>query len=418
MKLNKESEQYLFLLQRSQLSVFRKSTGKIGTWKFDPKIVSRLEIKNEEEFLRTFEAFLAQMKLVSGEVTLLLDNSIYFTQEIKTQSDENKKEGNLKANSSTNEDSNKNGNSDNGDEEQVPNADEKAEEEEQRRKFVQSVPFSNTYSNIVQLGKKKVILVTNRDFYEPIIKKLAEKNYRVTHIFPLAVVGEVFDHGGYTPEAALMLLHSVDKFKSNDLLDKPMLSNQEPHPAPIGPIATSAPEDKTRLFVMIGAFVILLLILGGVIYWSGQRDQQASPTAVQQIPVSPIDGPDEQPIPIEETEEEIMVNTTLDLETFLTSTSSAEANYPQLTVEIQNSTGSDEAVQELRQNLIDSGFETVVLGQDNSTTTGPTLIRVSQNVPVILQELLIDELLRLQYDAKVLSVQESDVDITIVLTSV
>ncbi len=403
----KEVEQYLFLLQRSQLSVFRKSNGKIGTWKFDPKVVNKLEILDLEVFTKTLNTFLSQMKLISGEVTILLDSSIYFTQEVQPISKEQQRELSEYKGEKTEL-------GEAAPEKPISSFEQNEAEIEEKRRFVQSVPFSNTYSNIIEFGKKKLILVTNRDLYEPMIKVLADNHFRVTHIFPMAVVGEVFDHGGYTPEAALMLLHSIDKFKSGDLLNSRMISeDQVSSPAINNQIPTALPEDKKRLYLMLGAFVILLLILGAVVFWSMKRDQKIVITPqteiVADLPINP------EPI---ESAAVIPLETRIDLGTYLQSTPSANKNLQDLKVSIDYSQEKDEEAQIVQEALKTAGFKEVQVRNLESTTFGPIVIKVSKNVPIILQELLVDELMKLNYQAKVQQIDDFDVDISIVLTSV
>jgi len=337
MKLKKkEVEQYLFLLQRSQLNVFRKSNGKIGTWKFDSKVVDKLEIKDLDLFIKTFTAFLNQMKLSSGEVTLLLDSSIYFTQEIPSNADAKKTADQLEndGDSSAQVDQKRS----------LSSFEQNEAEMEAKRKFVQSVPFSNTYSNIIEFNKSKLIIVANRDLYEPIIKVLTEREFRVTHIFPMAVVGEIFDHGGYTPEAALMLLHSIDKYKAGDLMQSKMVLDTDPTTsAGDNQKMATGREDKKRLYLMLGIFFALLIVLGGVIFWSTRRDQTPpvvpSPAVIESEFLQPAAVESDQAPPVE---------TRFDLQSYLTSTESAQENIPALEVRIDYSGDADQQAKKLQ----------------------------------------------------------------------
>jgi len=407
MKLKKkEVEQYLFLLQRSQLNVFRKSNGKIGTWKFDSKVVDKLEIKDLDLFIKTFTAFLNQMKLSSGEVTLLLDSSIYFTQEIPSNADAKKTADQLEndGDSSAQVDQKRS----------LSSFEQNEAEMEAKRKFVQSVPFSNTYSNIIEFNKSKLIIVANRDLYEPIIKVLTEREFRVTHIFPMAVVGEIFDHGGYTPEAALMLLHSIDKYKAGDLMQSKMVLDTDPTTsAGDNQKMATGREDKKRLYLMLGIFFALLIVLGGVIFWSTRRDQTPpvvpSPAVIESEFLQPAAVESDQAPPVE---------TRVDLQAYLTSTESAQENIPALEVRIDYSGDADQQAKKLQAVLGNAGMQNVQVNRLATTTYGPVTIKVSENVPLLLQELLVDELMKLDYQAKVQVVDHAEqIDILVVLTA-
>ncbi len=407
MKLKKkEVEQYLFLLQRSQLNVFRKSNGKIGTWKFDSKVVDKLEIKDLDLFIKTFTAFLNQMKLSSGEVTLLLDSSIYFTQEIPSNADAKKTADQLEndGDSSAQVDQKRS----------LSSFEQNEAEMEAKRKFVQSVPFSNTYSNIIEFNKSKLIIVANRDLYEPIIKVLTEREFRVTHIFPMAVVGEIFDHGGYTPEAALMLLHSIDKYKAGDLMQSKMVLDTDPTTsAGDNQKMTAGREDKKRLYLMLGTFFALLIVLGGVIFWSMRRDQ--TPPVVPSPAV--IESESLQPAAVE-SDQAPLVETRVDLQAYLTSTESALENIPALEVRIDCSGDADQQAKKLQAVLSNAGMQNVQVNRLATTTYGPVTIKVSEDVPLLLQELLVDELMKLDYQAKVQAVDHAEqIDILVVLTA-
>lgn len=393
---NKRKERLLIFLQRSQMHLYKESSNKVDTWSFDPALINDLEIHDEDKFRLAIDGFVNQQKLNGGEAIVLLDNSVYFTQKI-TQSPEKK------TTDKTSETLEIEGD--------TPGLIEKVNfEEEEKLKFMHSMPFSNVFATILTVGKEKVIFSLNRDFYEPFIKEFTDRKYEVSYIYPILIVNELFGKEGFSSATAESFIQSADKYKVYNFLQAPL--KKEIGPTPSSTIMPDNSERK-RLYLLIGAFCFLLLLLGGVILWSRSRDAVPVVTPpVQDIPTTPAVA---ENTPLPETSPVIATSSADDVITPVVSTESAQ--FSNLRVALRNATGSVERGEAVEQRLIELGFTATSITSLSQQSADSTVIIVKPSVSNEIRQLLQTELINFGYAS---TFQESDEvidDISINLSS-
>lgn len=398
---NKKAERLLIFLQRSQMHLYKESGSKIETWSFDPTLISDLEILDEDKFRSAIDVFVNQQKIGGGEAIVLLDNSVYFTQKVV-------------GNAAPAE------NQENGDsvekETEEPGLIEKVNlEEEEKLRFMHSMPFSNVFATVLAIGKEKLIFSLNRDFYEPFIKEFTDRKYEVTYIYPILVVNEFFGEAGFTAATANAFIQSADKFKAYNFLQAPL--KKEIGPTPSSTIMPDNSERK-RLYMLVGGFVLLLLVLVAVILWSRARDaadlakipvQNTSGTVapVQELAapvVTPVLTPGAPAVPI-------------DNEPVIGGTASASAEFGSLKVVVRNGTGTAAEGETLQQRLLDLGFSSSTLTNIPQQSADSTIIIVKPTVSNDVKQVLQTELINLGYDVTFQESAEVSDDISINLTS-
>lgn len=385
----KDGESVVVFLQRTQLSIFRASTGKLDTVQFDPKIVQDLEMINEDSFCKYLSNFLQQTKLVKASVIVLLDSSVYFLQkagDITTGQMTDKEKPDKKAHT---------------------NVSDMEELENKKRQFAQSVPFANVFSTIITIGKEKFFLALNRDFYEPVIKVFSEKELHVVAILPILAVMPLFEKSGFTPQTATVLISTVEKYRAHDLLENSM-KKEEPTTVTALP---SNPSDKKRLVVMVGVFVLLIGVLVAVILWSRQRDQQtvvSSPTPV--VEETLLSTPSPTPLASPE------AISSASLSELLTSSESAKFAPGSISVTVINSSGGIVNTAEFVQKLKGVGF-TTVKSTEGSSITGPLTVSVSPALALEIKEALQKQLSEWGYQPRFVENPDQTNSIEITLTN-
>jgi hypothetical protein len=394
----KNSENVVALLQRTQLSVYRSSAGKIVSLPFDPKLVQDLEVLDEDGFCRSLALFFQQQKLTKASVILVLDSSVYFSQkapeidvdhQLKLQLETIEKE---KSTSKTDE--------------KAEVSTKNSEIENQKKVFAHSVPFANVFSTVVTIGKEKFFVALNRDFYEPVIQVLSEKDLCVEAILPIAVVTTIFQTGGFTPEVALQLINTIDKYRAHDFLENSIKKDD----TQIVAAMPSDPSDKKRLMMMSIVFVVLIGLLVAVILWSRQRDQQLATVT----PSAVIDTSTPLPTALPSPTPEI---TALELSELLQSSPSGVLVGSQYTVAIIAATDDAEAVNTLIEQLKTVGFTKVSRGQKTATLTGQVVVSVTDDVSLELQEALEKQMAKWNYKTSFTVEPEQPNNIEITLTS-
>ncbi|MDQ5951175.1 MAG: hypothetical protein QG639_452 [Patescibacteria group bacterium] len=384
----KSAESVVVLLQRTQLSLFRSSSGKILNLPFDPTIVQDLEVLNEDVFCKQLSVFLQQQKLQKASIILLLDSSIYFSQKVEPVNPDMELKAKLETDAKNI-----------ALEEKVDKVSLTSELENKKKIFAQSVPFANVFSSLIVIGKEKFFVALNRDFYEPVVKIFSEKDLRVVSILPLAVVSPLFGTSGFTPEAATAVIKSVDKLRTHDLLgnsiktDAPIVSTALP----------SDPSDKKRLVLMSVLFLVLIGVLVAVILWSRQRDQQLTVPPVMSPPViETTPGPTAPPQEI------------VDSPVSIQSSQILEDAIP---IQIIDASGGATSSALLQQQLTEAGYLGVTVVPGATTITGPVVISYTDTPPLDLVESVANELESLGYNTRLEEVEDADVSLVITLTN-
>jgi hypothetical protein len=379
---NKNKSRLLVFLQRTQMSIYKENGNKIETWTFDPALIADLEIMDEDKFRLAIDAFVNPLKLEGGEAIVLLDSSVYFTQKIDV---ETPKKGEETPNAEQ--------------EDEAPGLIEKVNlEQDEKLKFIHSMPFSNVFATILTIGKQKVIFGLNRDFYEPFIKEFTDRKYEVTYIYPMGVVNDLFGSAGFTAQTANSLIQYAEKYKVYSFLQAPI--RKEIGLTPPSTIVPD-PSERKRLYLLIGAFVLLLLLLGGVIWWSSKQNAvvpavSPAPATTETAPAptsSPAPAPTAEPI------------------------EAVEPLLSEYVVVIRNGSGADQDGKALQERLTEIGFTTTSVEEVSPQTSDETLIVVKPTVSDTAKLALQNELTNLGYSVSFQESQEVVVDITINISS-
>lgn len=391
----KSPERALLLLQRAQLSVFRASTGKIFTAPLPPTLVVDLEVQDEQLFINAIKNFVLTQKINQAEVVIVLDSSVYFTQEVAEEKQED--EAKIK-------DADKGEKNTSSTKQATTPLVEETFAEEQRKLFVQSMPFADVFSRVVTVGKKKYIIAMNRDLYEPIVKVLNDSKLNVTHIYPIMIFTELFESGGFTPATAGKLLENREKYKMNNFLQPSRIPQEEI----ITTVMPTENKDKKRVLLLVVLFVVLLGILAGVWWWSQNATDNKNPA--RKGPAQPATGVSHTsatPSPVTPAATPIVL-----LEQLLTSTQSAELN-----VEISDASGDQTSADSLQEQLEDIGFVEVTIVDTITQQTGSMSITVNDSVPTNMREALLQQFEDWGYSTRFEVDSSRDAAISIIVTS-
>ncbi|MEX0895515.1 MAG: hypothetical protein WDZ94_01090 [Patescibacteria group bacterium] len=250
----------ILVLQRTQLVLYLESKNSLQAWNFETTQVHDLEIIDEALYRTSLEKILKQLDIgAKHSVLLILDSSISFIQQIETASSQDKQPANPAANP---DDDGKNGEN----VQQIRNQD--TIDEEARVAFTRKVPFTNTFSTVLQIGKERYVLAVNRDLYEPIVSIVEGLGAKMSHILPMRVLSGSFSEG-ITEQAFQQFLKNIEKYKQYNLLHTTI--NREVEPMMTANMKSK--EHPQRVYMLIGTFTLLILIFGLVWYWSQQREQ-------------------------------------------------------------------------------------------------------------------------------------------------
>jgi len=134
-------------------------------------------------------------------------------------------------------------------------------EEEQIEQFIDSVPFEETLAKTIKSPEGTLVIVANRDPLVVIKDAFEKTGHSIESVIPATVLGkEINLTNGLTVEVARALLPKLDAAKSQTML----IDEEKQNPSPVGSVAMGLPQkasEKRRLFIMIGVFGVLIIIM-------------------------------------------------------------------------------------------------------------------------------------------------------------
>lgn len=169
------------------------------------------------------------------------------------------------------------------------------EEEEKIEQFVESVPFEETLVKTVKSPQGTLAIVANKDLAVALKDAFEKMGHTIESVLPVTVLGNEFNlANGLTPDAARAVIPKLETIKSQSMLI------EEQSTSPVGPVAMGMPQresEKRRLFLMIGVFGLLLIIMVVLFIRMNAENAAIRERAAQPVPVQPTATPSATPIP-------------------------------------------------------------------------------------------------------------------------
>jgi hypothetical protein len=245
----------VFYLGRFQ-GIYLPQTGQPVTIPFPPEIVRDMDVVNRDTLCDYFKATAQQLQLMPSTVTILLADEILFVKQIET-------------------------------------TEPKAKEEEIQA-FVDSVPFEDPALTKMPAPPKTIVAVSSREYFEAFEEAFNAVDSSVDMIIPAFVMAKEVNLAQSIDANTLMLaLRKAPSYRQYNLFQKE--ADVLPHAAtPL--ITKEAPKDKKRLYAMVGALGVLLIVLVFVYQASSQSIKKAplptptpgsAPAAAPAVPATP-----------------------------------------------------------------------------------------------------------------------------------
>ncbi|MBU0650035.1 hypothetical protein KJ605_00880 [Patescibacteria group bacterium] len=212
----------ILYVDRSTLSYYVKGNQKPFVLELAPDVVKDMEIVNPEKFLSALAYWMDNNKLSACDLIIVVSEHVYFEHAVQSlaNSDEDEKEIEL---------------------------------------FLGTVPFEQPISRVISDGTSKRVVVLGRDYYDLLLEFLEKRYFRVLALFPASLLG-IKSPAETKTEELIRNLEDYKKFNFLSDFERKFVSQSF--------FAKNAPSNTKNLKIMIGFLVTLLIVLGGVIYFS------------------------------------------------------------------------------------------------------------------------------------------------------
>lgn len=235
-------------LDKTSLDYYAEKMQAIPKLVFPPAVIQDIEVIDIPKLDQMIKAFIDTNKLLPASLTIVLANSILFSKDIPKP--DLKQIAKEKA-------AQKPGGSPVA---PAPAPVPVASVEDQTLQFLEAVPFNEVSSITLPIPNGVKLVAANKDLYTDIKRAFEKYKFTVDAVTPLPTFGTSVAPVDAT--IARRLLQKVDLARQHNMLTVRQVSTIKP----VGIVKPTDKKSKTRLFVMLGVFGVLFLILGIMTY--------------------------------------------------------------------------------------------------------------------------------------------------------
>lgn len=218
--------QGVLFVDRYYFDVYSELLGTVVRFPFSPEVVSDYDIVNKDGFLAQLKLFLKQNTLQPLALIIVVSGEVIFSKQLSI-ADPTKRTETIQA-------------------------------------FLDSVPFELVGSITIPAGNVVQVWATSKDMYETIQRGFETSGFSVEGVVPAVMIKDANFTNGLSADMARLILGMVESLRQFNFLTLPTPSQQEARNQEAG--NPQEPNKNTRLYLMIGVFVVLLAVLGIVLF--------------------------------------------------------------------------------------------------------------------------------------------------------
>jgi hypothetical protein len=338
----------IICIDRSGFSLYQDTLPDVARFHFTQDIVMHSDVLNKEQLSGLISTFIQLNKIVGSSTIIVLSDDIIYVKDFPIQQ-KPPSQG------------------------QAPNQkqepiDDKIPQEEVQ-KFLEIVPFEEVLAKVIKTVNVNRIVAVNSDLVTTVAEAFTSKGSSLEAIIPAFMYGQNFS-AGLNRNNPKVVFEGGEIIKSGNLL-----TNQEkinPAQTFMGDLKlTEAHEEKKtkglhmREYILIGVFVLLLVVLGIVAYFS------FAPTpTVKKYTVTPARKKVTKQIP---------------------SPTPAPVDIDSINITITSSRGDQKAA-DLQSALLDMGIKNVEKNVSSTSSPAKTSVTFSRNIPSKIRSTIISEI--------------------------
>ncbi len=332
LNMNKETiTPYIFYLTRGKIFVFQQNLKNVLEIPIPDTVVRDLEIKKISELENLIATSVRQNNLPVGPAYLILASNVVLEKVMPN----------------------------------LPGDKSKTFVED----HVKLAPFNHVGFEIVATGKENYLVLVNRELFEGVQEILERLGFHVSAVTPtrsLGIAPETF-----TAQVGNEILRKTQLVFQNSFISDPDRVAQAENNL------SSDPRRNKKLLLLLLAFGILILVLGGLVVkmtFFGDKPQAAT----SQPKIRPTGGPASTQVPVQQVSP--------------APSASPSASIKDLKVQVLNASGQTGLAQSTKDLLVSSGFGNVETGNASTISGDRIQIVFSPSVPTQARETIIKAL--------------------------
>lgn len=195
---------------------FASSPSTVVSLNLPATVYRDLEIQDKNAFKAALDDFIAKNKITPSEVVLILSETTYFEQEIKTTN--------------------------------------RVTAESEAQKFLEIIPFNLVDLKVFPFAGGFKAVAINRDIHQFLSECLKLDGFQLGGVYPISAFPQMSSKSGLNPELIKYILKTTSSVKSLNFL------SIAPASGPQTKLSTDVQERKTEI-ALISVFAVLLIIL-------------------------------------------------------------------------------------------------------------------------------------------------------------
>lgn len=313
-----KNSKLIFYLNRQQLIVAGVQLITPLKLDFPVNIVTDIDIIDLESYERLITNFLAQSKIISSDVLLVISPEVYYQKNITLPVDP-------------------------------------VERQNQINLFLETIPFKNLIYKDYSIGNQPQIIALNKNFYEPLVRIIEKNGINISAIIPFFVLEDLnLALTEYLPKEVKTIFQKFKQITIYSLItgqdiDK-ITSTQIRRPK----------EDNTRAYILLAVFCLLFVVLLGFMYL---RPRLIKPPQITNLPSAIT-----TPTPVSVVEQITPTSTIIYI------------NQEKLRIKVINSSGIPNQAAKIKQSLVTSGFTQITPTTSSVVTAAKNQITFSPQV--------------------------------------
>ncbi|HNS65195.1 MAG TPA: hypothetical protein PKJ26_01725 [Candidatus Woesebacteria bacterium] len=225
----------VLFFDRRKVDLYIGDQDKTVSWQMPSTIFHHLEIQDGRAFRKLFEDIIFANKIKPTKIIVIFSQNIVFAIDLPDSAVEPDKR------------------------------------EQLLTQFKEQIPFASPFVKEVKLDKKDMAIALNRDVFELMVTQLKGLGFDVSTLVTSHIVPFEIPPSGMTSVQAQECIKEWAKLELHDFLEpeqkKSLLVSRD----------QQDPKDRNRIFLYLGLFVVMLVILGVVLF--GYLQQNAKDKA-------------------------------------------------------------------------------------------------------------------------------------------
>jgi hypothetical protein len=374
------SHPIILFIDRFGFNLYQDTLTNIPKFNFTQDIVANLDVVNKEQLSSLITTFIEINKMVPSSLAVILSDNVIYVRDLEAPVQKPIPGQPPKID---------------------PNVDK--EQEDKVQNFLENIPFEEVLAKVIKTANVDRVVAVNKDLVMTIINAFINKGSVVDAIVPGFMYGQSVNFSaGLTPSSVRVILGNTEILKLGNLLtDQEVIPSRGLGGELICPPEENVPKkpQNLRQYILIGVFVLLLVVLV-VVYFVSMSPQAPS----QNSKTNPANAVNTQVTPSS-------VKPALSQ----APVASTSADTESIKVKVVQNSQSNGRGTDLKNILLDMGFEDVTTEISKASVSEKSSIMFSEDIPEDLRNSVVTEVRKILPNASILENKDSDTTISIVI---